>query len=75
MLRKDMMSFEDMEKLEGCVDSDYENICYRIEDGCINWLKEEEERPQAPVMEYSIFDIMTDCYDVKRIGAHRTEQY
>ena len=55
MLRKDMMSFEDMEKLEGCVDSDYENICYRIEDGCINWLKEEEERPQAPVMEYSIF--------------------
>ena len=75
MLRKYMMSFEDMEKLEGCVDSDYENICYRIEDGCINWLKEEEERPQAPVMEYNIFDIMTDCYDVKRIGAHRTEQY
>lgn len=59
MLRKDIMSFEEMAKLDGNVDSDYENICYRIEDHT-NWLKEEKERPHEPVMEYSIFDIMTD---------------
>ena len=74
MLRKDIMSFEEMAKLDGNVDSDYENICYRIEDHT-NWLKEEKERPHEPVMEYSIFDIMTDCYDAIRIGSYRTEVY
>ena len=45
MLRKDIMSFEEMDRLKGNVNSDYENICYRIEDET-NWLKEEEERPR-----------------------------
>ena len=31
MDRNEMMSFEEMDKLEGDVDTDYENICYRIE--------------------------------------------
>ena len=68
MLRKDIMSFEEMDRLEGNVNSDYENICYRIEDET-NWLKEEA------VMDYSIFDIMTDCYDATRIGSYKTEVY
>ena len=26
-------------------------------------------------MDYSIFDIMTDCYDATRIGSYKTEVY
>ena len=31
MDRNEMMSYEEMEKAEGNVDTDYETICYRIE--------------------------------------------
>ena len=74
MLRKNMMSFEEMDKREGLVNTHQENICYRIEEET-EWLKNKEERDPYPVMEYTIHDIMTDCYDAIRIGSYRTEVY
>ena len=74
MLRKNMMSFEEMDKREGLVNTHQENICYRIEEKT-EWLKNKEERDPYQVMEYTIHDIMTDCYDAKRIGSYKTEKY
>lgn len=86
MLRKDMMSFEEMEKLEGNVDTEFENICYRIEDET-SWIREKAENiddepslirkelTMVQHMDLSIFDIMSDCYEAKRIGSYKTEVY
>ena len=74
MLRKNMMSFEEMDKREGLVNTHQENICYRIEEET-EWLKNKEERDPYPVMEYTIHDIMTDCYYAKRICSYKTEKY
>ena len=72
MLRKDMMSFEEMEKLDGDLDTDVENICYRIEDETSLIRK---ELTMVQHMDLSIFDIMSDCYEAKRIGSYKTEVY
>ena len=42
MLRKDMLSFEEMDNREGLVDTEEENICYRIEDET-EWLKKRKK--------------------------------
>ena len=87
MLRKDMLSFEEMDKREGLVDTDEENICYRIEDHT-SWIREKAEKKEDETschiikeltmvqhMDLSVFDIMYDCYDAKRIGSYKTEVY
>ena len=55
------------------LDTDVENICYRIEDET-SWIRE-EGKPMVQHMDLSIFDIMSDCYEAKRIGSYKTEVY
>ena len=64
MLRSEMMSYEEMDKLEGNVDTDYENICYRIE-RVIHNLIEEDGKIDMLSLDYAIDDILWDCYQAE----------
>ena len=64
MLRSEMMSYEEMDKLEGNVDTDYENICYRIE-RVIHNLIEEDGKVDMLSLDYAIDDILWDCYQAE----------
>lgn len=64
MHRSEMMSFEEMDKLKGNVDTDYENICYRIE-RVIHNLLEEDGVVDMLSLEYAIDDILWDCYEAE----------
>ena len=64
MDRKEMMSFEEMDKLEGDVDTDYENICYRIE-RVIHDMMETDGKVDYLLLSYATDDILWDCYQAE----------
>ena len=64
MDRNEMMSYEEMEKAEGDVDTDYENICYRIE-SVIHDIMESDGEVDYLLLSYATDDILWDCYQAE----------
>ena len=63
-----MMSFEEMDKLEGDVDTDYENICYRIE-RVIHDMMESDGEVDYLLLCYATDDILWDCYQAECVSS------
>ena len=68
MDRNEMMSFEEMDKLEGDVDTDYENICYRIERVIHDMMKSDGEVDYLS-LSYTTDDILWDCYQAECVSS------
>ena len=68
MDRNEMMSFEEMDKLEGDVDTDYENICYRIE-RVIHDMLESDGEVDYLLLCYATDDILWDCYQAECVSS------
>ena len=68
MDRNEMMSFEEMDKLEGDVDTDYENICYRIE-RVIHDMMETDGEVDYLLLCYATDDILWDCYQAECVSS------
>ena len=68
MDRNEIMSFEEMDKLEGDVDTDYENICYRIE-RVIHDMMESDGEVDYLLLCYATDDILWDCYQAECVSS------
>ena len=68
MDRNEMMSYEEMEKAEGNVDTDYENICYRIEK-VIHDMMESDGEVDYLLLSYATDDILWDCYQAECVSS------
>ena len=68
MDRNEMMSFEEMDKLEGDVDTDYENICYRIE-RVIHDMMESDGEVDYLLLCYATDDILWDCCQAECVSS------
>ena len=68
MDRNEMISFEEMEKAEGNVDTDYENICYRIE-RVIHDMMESDGEVDYLLLSYATDDILWDCYQAECVSS------
>ena len=68
MDRNEMMSFEEMEKKEGDVATDYETICYRIEK-VIHDMMETDGKVDALLLSYAVDDILWDCYQAECVSS------
>ena len=68
MDRNEMMSFEEMEKTEGDVATDYETICYRIEE-VIHDMMKTDGKVDALLLSYAVDDILWDCYQAECVSS------
>ena len=68
MDRNEMISFEEMEKAEGNVDTDEENICYRIE-SVIHDMMESDVEVDYLLLSYATDDILWDCYQAECVSS------
>ena len=68
MDRNEMISFEEMDELEGDVDTDYENICYRIE-RVIHDMMESDGEVDYLLLSYATDDILWDCYQAECVSS------
>ena len=68
MDRNEMMSFEEMEKKEGDVATDYETICYKIEK-VIHDMMETDGKVDALLLSYAVDDILWDCYQAECVSS------
>ena len=68
MDRNEMMSYEEMEKAEGNVDTDYENICYRIEK-VIHDMMETDGKVDYLLLSYATDNILWDCYQAECVSS------
>ena len=64
----EMMSYEEMEKAEGNVDTDYENICYRIEK-VIHDMMESDGEVDYLLLSYATDDILWDCNQAECVSS------
>ena len=68
MDRNEMISFEEMEKTEGDVATDYETICYRIEK-VIHDMMETDGKVDYLLLSYATDDILWDCYQAECVSS------
>ena len=68
MDRNEMMSFEEMDELEGDVDTDAETICYRIE-RVIHDMMETDGEVDYLLLSYATDDILWDCYQAECVSS------
>lgn len=74
MLRKDIMSFEELDKHNSELKDDCEYICYLIED-YTNCVKSADCENEEITMDATISSIMNNSFDAKSIGSYKTQQY
>ena len=68
MDRNEIMSIEEMEKAEGNVDTDAENICYRIEK-VIQDMMESDGEVDYLLFSYATDDILWDCCQAECVSS------